>query len=140
MKIRIFSIIVVVAALLCGCSSTTSFRVYPGSEIFQGNGGEMRKIDGIDFWVNGDSDRKYKILGVIDENDKRRHPWGHLSRVFSSSGSGGVKDSAIAEAAHKQGGDAVFVVSINQQSTDTGDYGAGNHRQLTKFVVIKYVK
>ncbi len=98
----------------------------------------MRVVDGIDFWENGDSSRKYKILGVIDESHKRGSlplP-GHFNRLFSDSGD---RESAIAKAAHKQGGDAVIFVARDQEPSSVDQYGSGHHRRSTELVVIKYV-
>jgi len=64
MKIQILSTLFVATVFLCGCSST-KFTEYHGSEVFQGTGGEVRVVDGIDFWENGDSNRKYKILASL---------------------------------------------------------------------------
>jgi hypothetical protein len=103
MKIPILSTLFVATVFLCGCSST-KFTEYHGSEVFQGTGGSVRVVDGIDFWENGDSNRKYKILGVIDESHKHGYLPGRFNRLFSDSGD---RESAIAKVAHKQGGDAV---------------------------------
>ncbi len=130
------STLFVATVLLCGCS-TTRFTEYHGSEVFQGTGGTARVVDGIDFWENGDSSRKYKILGVIDENPKHRLPFGRFSRLFSGSGD---RDSAIAKVARERGGDAVIFVAADQESANAGQYGEGNHRRITKFVVVKYVE
>ena len=137
MKIQILSTLFVATVFLCGCSST-KFTVYHGSEVFQGTGGSVRVVDGIDFWENGDSDRKYKILGVIDESHKRGYlplP-GHINRLFSDSGD---RESAIAKAAHKQGGDAVIFVARAQEPSGVDQYGNGHHRRSTELVVVKYV-
>jgi hypothetical protein len=107
-----------------------------GSEVFQGAGGSVRVVDGIDFWENGDSNRKYKILGVIDESHKHGYLPGHLNRLFSDSGD---RESAIAKAAHKQGGDAVIFVARAQEPSSVDQYGNGHHRRSTELVVIKYV-
>lgn len=137
MKPRILSTLFVATVFLCGCSST-KFTEYHGSEAFQGTGGSVRVVDGIDFWENGDSNRKYKILGVIDESQKHGHlplP-GHLNRLFSGSGD---RESAITKAARKQGGDAVIFVARDQEPSGVDQDGNGHHRRSTEVVVIKYL-
>ena len=136
MKIQMLSTLCVATVLLCGCS-TFKFTEYHGSEVFQGKGGEARTVDGIDFWEGGDSSRKYKILGVIDESPRHRLPLGRFSRLFSGSGD---RDSAIAKAARERGGDAVIFVTEGEESANAGQSGEGNHRRTTKFVVVKYVE
>ena len=96
----------------------------------------MRVVDGIDFWENGDSNRKYKIVGVIDESHKRGFLPGRFNRLFSDSGD---RESAIAKAAHKQGGDAVIFVARNQEPSSADQSGNGRHRRSLELVVIKYV-
>src|ERR1700676_874468 len=102
MRIQMLSTLLVVMVLLGGCSSA-KFTADQGSDVVQGAGtGALRVVDGIDFWQYGDCDRKYKILGVIEFN--------HQSGLFSMTGDSrgkDDKDSAIARAAHQQGGDAV---------------------------------
>ena len=78
--LKLFSVFTA-AVLLCGCSST-KFTEYHGSEVLQGAGGEERTVDGIDFWEKGDPDRKYIILGVIEESRKHRLPLGVFHEFF----------------------------------------------------------
>ena len=138
-----FSTLFVCVLLVCGCS-TTKFTAYHGSEVFQGKGGTESSVDGIDFWENGDPDRKYEILGIIEETPKHqiRLPLGHISGLFSDSGD---RESTIANAARKEGGDAVVrVPKAPQPSTDAdeaADAWPGNRsHQRFAFVVIKYME
>jgi hypothetical protein len=126
--------------LLEGCS-TTKFDEYHGSEILQGKGGAMHSVDGVDFWEHGDPDRKYKILGAIENRPKKRIPLSRLSSLVSHSGN---RESAIAKAAYKRGGDAVVVVvkapdpyTDASEATD-GRHGNRSHQRFT-FVVVKYM-
>jgi hypothetical protein len=135
MKIQMLSTLFLATVFLCGCSST-KFTEYHGPEVFQGAGGSVRVVDGIDFWENGDSNRKYKILGVIEESHKRGYLPGRFNRLFSDSGD---REKAIAKAAHKQGGDAVIFVSRDQEQSNMDHSGNGHHRRSTELVVVKYV-
>jgi hypothetical protein len=137
MKERLLCALLVTTVLLCGCSST-KFTEYHGSEVFQGKGGTMRSVDDIDFWEHGDPDRKYRILGIIEESPGHRLPFGRVSRVFSSGS--GDRDSAIAKIAHKRGGDAIIIVSGNQEPSIDDDDDSGRHHRSRKLVVIKYVE
>jgi hypothetical protein len=129
------------ALLLVGCS-TTKFDEYHGSEILQGKGGVMHSVDGIDFWEHGDPDRKYKILGALETSPKKRIPLGRLSGLVSNSGD---RESGIAKAAHKRGGDAVVVVakapdpSADASEATDGRSGHRSHQRFT-FVVVKYLQ
>ena len=128
----LLSTILVATTLLCGCSSP-KFASYSGSEVFQGTGGGTeRTVDGIQFWEHGEPARKYKIIGVIEQNHKHGH--------FPSFGS---TDSANAKVAHEQGGEAIMIVSKNQESSSEDQdevFGKWSHRHSTTLVVIKYVE
>ena len=138
MKMFMRFLVFAAAVLLGGCSST-KFTEYHGSEVLQGAGGEERSVNGIVFWQNGYPDRKYKILGVIEESRKHRLPLGRFSRIFSDGGNSDGRDSAIAKAAHEHGGDAVIFVDRSRSQSDIGQFGEQNHPQYT-LVVIKYVE
>ena len=126
-----------VAALLLGGCSSTKFTEYHGAEVFQGKGGgAVSNVDGIDFWEDGDADRKYKILGLIERSRGQRVPFGRLFGSFSSSGG---SESAIAKAAHKKGGDAVIVLNGDDAQSSGDDFGEGHHRRHKKYLVVKYV-
>jgi hypothetical protein len=131
------------ALLVCGCA-TPKFEAYHGSEIFQGKGGEVHSVEGMDFWENGDPVRKYRILGIVGETPRRRLPLGRVSRLLPDSGSGD-RESAIAKVARKQGGDAVVIVaktpepSPDAEETADGNHGGRSRRRFT-YVVIKYVE
>jgi hypothetical protein len=136
MNIKRFAPWLVALFILCGCSST-KFTEYHGSDVFPGKGGgAVSSVDGIDFWEDGDADRKYKILGLIEHSRGQRLPFGRFFRSFSSSGD---QESAIAKAARKQGGDAVIVLNGDDEQSGGDEFGGGHHRQHKKFVVVKYV-
>lgn len=129
-------------ALLVGDCSTPKFEEYHGSEILRGKGGVMHSVDGIDFWEHGDPDRKYKILGAIENKPKKRLPLGRLSSLVPKSGN---RESAIAKVAHKRGGDAVVVVAkapdpyADASEATDGRHGNRSHQRFT-FVVVKYLQ
>jgi hypothetical protein len=132
MKIRVVFTLLIAMVLLGGCSSP-KFTGYSGSEVFQGNGGGTEKtVDDIQFWAHGEPGRRYRILGVIDHGHKHGH--------FSSFGS---TDSAMAKVARAQGGDAIIVVTKDQEPTSEdleSLFGNWSHRSSTTLVVIKFVE
>ena len=143
MKDRAVFALIVTVFLLCGCSST-KYTVYHGTEVFQGKGGDVLPVDGIDFYEHeGEPTRKYRILGMIEEAPKHRLPLGRVTKVFSGSGENGSgeKYAAIAKLAHQKGGDAVMVVNGSPEPSDDDDDGGGRHHHgVKKFVVVKYVQ
>jgi len=86
-------LVIALAAILV--TSCTTFTPYRGNGIVERQGGTIRVVKGIDFWENGDPDRKYCILGVIDNSSKEGWFYDML------------KDGTIAKVAREHGGDAV---------------------------------
>jgi hypothetical protein len=132
-------------AFLVGGCSTTKFEKYDGSVAPAENVGEVSSVDGIDFWRNGQPDRQYLILGVIEQSHYHRLPLGEASRTFSNSGDREDREEAIAKVAHKNGGNAVIFVAETPESTMDADqsteesYGHHRHQRFT-LLVVKYIK
>jgi hypothetical protein len=126
MKVSIFLLTALFSGLVVSCSST-HFMEYRGPNVVQGKGGTLRVVDGVDFWENGDPDRKYKILGLID--DTRGD--GLISRMG--------KDSDIANRAKKHGGDAVIFIANDRELRGVDlNSGVAYYRRVTKLLVVKY--
>jgi hypothetical protein len=131
------------------------FLAYEGrNAIHEGQGGEKKTVDGIDFWSNGDPPHRFKVLGSLTD---RRHETGLIGMVRMS-----TLDSDIARAARVAGGDAVILQSedddvvgatgfatsdFNGTSTYGGFHGFGSTsgftRQVRKhearYIVVKYL-
>lgn len=138
-------LLLLAVSLTFGCAST-NFTEYRGPDLVQGTGGTVRTVEGIEFWENGNPNRKVKILGVID--DKR------ADGLFSKSS----RDSALAKTAKSKGGDAVILmdsssraegftqrgsVDMGSRSRSRGTVGftqQGNvvYSVSTKVMVVKY--
>jgi hypothetical protein len=128
MKVFVFFLAALFSGLVTSCSST-KFMEYRGPNIVQGKGGTLRVVDGVDFWENGDPDRKYKILGVID--DSRGD--GLISRIG--------KDSDIANKAKEYGGDAVIFIGSDRELRGVDlSSGVVHYRRVTKLLVVKYAE
>ncbi|MDA1278284.1 MAG: hypothetical protein O2960_30185 [Verrucomicrobia bacterium] len=107
------------ASTLIGCAAftKTTFSEYRGPSEFQGQGGTVRKVDDIDVWETGAPNRKYRVLGIIQQSHYDNHS---LVSVIA----GASKDSAIVKEAKKQGGDAIIV--LGSSSAITGYSTAGS--------------
>lgn len=118
----------VISIMLVTSCVSTKFTEYRGSEVIEGKGGTIRVVDGIDFWENGEPDRKYRIIGVID--DSRGD--GLISALS--------QDGAIAKLTRKRGGNAVILTDNTRelQGVDL-DSGDTRYKRMTKFMVVKYV-
>lgn len=59
---------ILVLITLVGCATTT-FTLYVGDKnIYQGSGGALERVDGIDIWSRGLPNRKFFVVGFIDDS------------------------------------------------------------------------
>lgn len=121
-------LVTVLVAMFATSCTTTNFTKYRGEGVVDGKGGTIRVVEGIDFWENGEPDRKYRILGVIDDSRGE----GLISRIG--------KDKAIAKVAQEHGGDAVILSDSSREFRGMHlDSGNARYKRITKFAVVKYV-
>lgn len=134
-------------SLMAGCA-TTEYKSFEGkTNVFEGKGGTKVVVDGMEIWDNGDPPRKFKVLGIID--DERPGAVIPMSQLRND----------IVKKAREAGGDAV--VQLGSQSQIAGFYSSGSatahsygnsataygssvtmplRRNMAKFAVIKYVE
>lgn len=146
MKTLLAVLAVLVLSLAAGCA-TTEYKPYQAKDnVFEGKGGTKVVVDGMELWDNGDPPRKFKVLGVIDD----QRPGGiiPMSQLRSD----------MVKKAREAGGDAV--VQLGNQSQIAGYYTSGSasaysygssataygssttmpvRRNVAKFAVIKYL-
>jgi len=133
--------------LLCAACASTEFQAWEGrNSVVEGRGGTRKVVDGMDIWTFGDPPRRFKVLGIIQEN----RPGGRIPMAQ-------MKHDIVAKA-RESGGDAVTLVSSQRQlagyytSGEATAYGYGNFasaygssttipltRNTATFVVIKYL-
>jgi hypothetical protein len=131
------------------------FLQYEGrNAVHEGQGGERKTVDGVDFWMRGDPPHRYQVLGSLSD---RRHKTGLYGAIRMSG-----LESDIAKAAKAAGGDAVIlegeqdeVTGVtgssfgNVSGTDGGGYYSGSGstfgmaREIkdheSRYVVVKYL-
>lgn len=147
MKREIAVTMFLAASLLAGCA-TTEYKVFEGKgNVIEGKGGTKVVVDGMEIWDSGEPPRKFKVLGIID--DERPGGLIPMSQLRSD----------MVKKAREAGGDAV--VQVNNQSQIAGYYTSGSasayaygnsataygstttmpvRRNFAKFAVIKYVE
>jgi hypothetical protein len=88
----------------------SDFVAYEGKDsIREGNGGEKKTVDGIDFWANGAPPKKFQIIGYIEDT---RMKSGLIGKLRMSG-----LDSSVAKQAKSAGCDAVILVDANAETT-----------------------
>jgi hypothetical protein len=146
MKKIVVLLVVFVVSFMVGCA-TTEYKSFEGkANVFEGKGGTKIVVDGIEFWDNGDPPRKFKVLGIIDDE----RPGGLIPMAQLR--------SDMVKKAREAGGDAI--IQLGSQSQVVGYYTSGSatayaygnsatasgssntmpvRRNVSKFAVIKYV-
>jgi hypothetical protein len=115
-KLRVIPVLLVLA-LGSVAAVADDFVAYEGKNAIQeGNGGEKKTVDGIDFWSNGAPPRKFKVLGFINDT---RLKTGLLGKIRMSG-----LESSIAKEAKNAGGDAVILVDASAETK--GSVGFSN--------------
>jgi hypothetical protein len=145
--VRRLALLLAAVLILAGCS-TTDFQTWEGHDsVIEGHGGTKKIVDGMDVWTNGDPPRRFRILGIIDDE----RPGGLIPRAE-------LKHD-IVKKAREHGGDAVILLSSSSQlagyytaSTANAQFygnsatGFGSTttvpltRRTSKFVVIRYLE
>lgn len=132
---------------LAGCASTEFKPFEAKNNVFEGTGGTKLVVEGIDVWENGDPPKKYKIIGIIEDE--------RAGGVIPKS----MLISDIAKKAKDSGGDAIIKMESNSQITGfiSNAYASGNaygnsvnassfgsaaavRRINSRFAVIKYIQ
>jgi hypothetical protein len=142
---RLFLLIVII--FFCAGCTSTDFQVWEGKNpVIEGHGGTRKVVDGVDVWMNGDPPRRFRILGIIDDE----RPGGLIPMAE-------LKHD-ISKKARQHGGDAVIMISSSSQlqgyytagSVNTQVYGntatsfgsatsVPITRRASKYMVIKYL-
>ena len=107
--------------------ASPEFLQYEGrNAVREGQGGERKSVEGVDFWLRGDPPRRYQVIGSLSD---KRHKTGIIGAVRMSG-----LDADIAKAAKAAGGDAVILegdqdvvtgVATSSFGNTNGTYGGG---------------
>jgi hypothetical protein len=108
--------------LLVGCTSTR-FVEFRGQGVFEGKGGSVRNVKGIDIWDIGEPDRKFEIIGFIQQEMIQNNA-NLLARAINNS----ISEAALVAEAKKRGGDAIIFISSASQiaGAHTSDSGTAS--------------
>lgn len=129
----------------------TQFLTYEGRDAIQeGQGGNKKVVDGVDFWMDGTPPHRYQILGEITDERWRSGLVGMIQM--------GHLDRDIARMVHEKGGDAVLLADEHDRVVGVATSGFGNAygnrwgawgsssafsapltREASRFIVVKYL-
>lgn len=117
---RVVVVVLTLAASTIGAGhalASPEFIGYEGKNaVHEGQGGEKKTVNGVDFWFNGDPPRRFKVLGSVSDRRMKTGLYG----IIRMSG----LEYDIAKAAAAAGGDAVILQS--QGDDLLGVSGIGN--------------
>ena len=139
--------LLVTLAFLCASCTSTDFESWEGrNSVVEGRGGTRKVVDGMDIWTHGDPPRRFKVLGIIEDE----RPGGIIPMAR-------LKHD-IVQKARANGGTAVIFVSSASQlagyytAGSASAYGYGNSatafgssttvpitRRSSTYVVIRYL-
>jgi hypothetical protein len=124
--IKIISLVSSVFIVVSCSSTSTHFTAYKDNTIFQGHGGAVRSINGIELWTDGSPDRKFRIIGVIaiEQGNGQGlsgmlNQWTQFQQFAQAS-----PESHLASEAKAHGGDAVIIIQHNQTHGSFADPGS----------------
>ena len=98
---QLSSVLVAMMVMVSSSCSTNRATEWRDSNIYQGDGGAVETIDGMDVWVKGTPDRKFKVIAFIDHS----HRTGGLNGLINSMS---WKTGAVKKA-KKLGGEAIII-------------------------------
>jgi hypothetical protein len=105
--------LLVTLTFLCASCTSTDFQSWEGrNSVVEGHGGTRKVVDGMDVWTHGDPPRRFKVLGIIEDE----RPGGIIPMAR-------LKHD-IVQKARANGGNAVIFVSSASQLA--GYYTAGS--------------
>ena len=91
-------------------AAAQEFVQYEGrNSIHEGQGGNRKTVNGVDFWSDGEPPRRYQVLGTITDERHKTGLWGMISMSNL--------ESDIAKSAKGAGGDAVILVGAQDEVT-----------------------
>ena len=104
--------------LVVSCSSTSpDFTAYKDDTIFEGHGGVVRSVNGIEIWTEGSPDRKFQIIGAVALKEgtalQLPGPLNQLAQLGQLAESS--PEAHLASEARAHGGDAVIIIQTSQR-------------------------
>lgn len=102
-------------AVIAPAHAGTEFLAYQGPDaVKQGQGGDMKTVDGVDFWLDGAPPHRFQVLGKLEDERWRSGIYG-IIQVANT-------EHDIAKRTKAAGGDAVILT--NSENNDWGVAGS----------------
>ena len=101
----------------------------------------MRTINGIDIWENGEPNRPYRVIGIIDDStlESNGAQPGTLDILsVASAVSLGSRDNRLVSEAKKHGADAIVALNLDRSFLGANQYQS-NFKQVLKIAAIHYL-
>lgn len=126
-----YKLLLLACLIVTGCATAT-FKPWSNEEVYQGKGGSVQTVEGIDVWEYGEPDRPYRIIGIIQCDVPITG--GHL--VFASML---TMDRTVIDAAKQQEADGIVPLKNVQKYMGDTPYGRSMFSLQKVVVAIKYV-
>ena len=122
---KIAFIIIPLLVLACSVMPPPKLIEYRGPDVYEGKGGTVETVGGIDFWTTGTPNRKFKVLGYIE------YTLGNIGRKF------------VISKVKEVGGDGVIIVDKETRASGIYDFMGDAHiSYYTDYwmAVVKYLE
>jgi hypothetical protein len=98
---------ILIFGFLDGCATLTgtetSYKEWKVEGKYQGQGGSVEVVNGVEFWEHAGPDRPYKVIGLITQS---RSDASFKKLLF-----GGYSQKQITDIVHRVGGDGVLIMT-----------------------------
>jgi hypothetical protein len=115
--IHVFPIIAVACSSLFGCATETVLK-WTGQSEYVGTGGAVQTVDGIDFYISGEPNGRYKIISIVTGS---YYSGGNLMMTAASQQ---TEINDVAKEAKKEGVDAVIFTGSSYSAFGTSTSGS----------------
>jgi hypothetical protein len=111
-------LVITCSALLSGCATGTVLK-WTGQQEFEGKGGAVQTIDGIDFYNGGEPAGRYRVLSIVQGSYYRG------GDILLSVLSHQKAINKLVKEAKAEGADAVVVISTQYEVLGSSTVGGG---------------
>ncbi len=129
---KIAYIVLALLMLACSCHfAPLQLIEYRGPDVYEGEGGTVETVDGIDFWTTGTPNCKFKVLGFIDYN-----PASHAVDTR-------ISKKILISKVKEVGGDGVVIVDKKTRASGIYDFMGDAHISYSTdywMAVVKYLE
>lgn len=101
------SLLLVSALIFSGCAAVTgtetTYKSWRGDDIYQGKGGAVEVVNGVEIWEHGEPNKPYKVIGLITQSKSDDS----VNKLLF----GSYSQKQITDIVLREGGDGVVIMA-----------------------------